>query len=116
MIYVEKYNLTISNPKQEISDVAIKNHIHKTIEKGLLVFIIPEDIKDADKKIKRNYKVGFLFDFLSEIYPNYNIMEKYYIIKDNYHFWFTHRQFWNIYQDYKKDQSKYLLKRSLLCS
>lgn len=116
MIYIEKYDLTISHPTQEVSDIAIKNHIYYNLERGKCIFIIPDDIKNADKKIKRNYKVGFLFDFLGSVYPEKNIMERYHIISDEYQFWFTHRQFWNIYEEYKKDQSKYLLKRSLLCT
>lgn len=118
MIYLEKTDQYLRNPehlKSGFLSVEEKNYLYKNLDKGKCIFLIPEDIENADKKIKRNYKVGFLFDLLGNVYPGKNQTEKFQIISEKYHFWITHRQFRNILDEYQADRLKYLNKRSLLC-
>ena len=55
MIYLYKYDRVITNPAEEIKEVEVKNYLYENLEKGLVVFLIPEDILGFGKNIKKNY-------------------------------------------------------------
>ena len=114
MLYVSEHDTFIKNPLEEIKDIRVKNNLYKNLEKGLISFIIPDDLLDKKKNTKRNYKVGFLFDIISQIYPSKGKEDKYKIISEKYHLWFTYRQFHNVIEEYEKDRKKYIYKRNIL--
>lgn len=114
MIYVSEHDVFIKNPLEEISNISVKNNVYKNLEKGLLSFLVPDDFIDAQKNLKRNYKVGFLYDLLGNIYPSKGKEDKYKIISEKYHLWFTYRQFHNVIEEYEKDRNKYIYKRNIL--
>lgn len=114
MIYLHKYDRIITNPAEEIKEVEVKNYLYENLEKGLVVFLIPEDILNFGKNIKKNYKVGFLYDILTLTYPSKGKEDKHKIISEKYHLWFTYRQFHNVLDEYSESRAKYILKRSLL--
>lgn len=100
--------------------VEIKNFIFENLEKGLIFLIIPEDLflleiksNDSKRHIK-NYKNGFLYDCLSEIYPSYSKEEKHRIIKNKYHMFFTYRQFKSVLDEYNENKDAYLKNRNNL--
>lgn len=97
--------------------VDLKNYIHENLKKGLIFLIIPEDLflldmksNDSKKHIK-NYKIGFLYDALTIMYPLDKKEEKYKIISDKYHLFFTYRQFKSLLDQYNENKNAYLTNR-----
>lgn len=116
MIYIKEYNVLISEPIQikELSPEC-KNHLCSTLDKGEIFFKVPDDfVGKNENKNKNTYKVGFLFDALTEVYPTLDKTKKYEIIKNQYHFFITIRQFRNIINDYVSEKRKFYKNRSLL--
>lgn len=108
MIFIKEKKYTITNPKQKLSK-EINNILFKDLCTGQIIFFIPDqfDVIEDSKNQKKAYKVGFLFDMLTEIYPTYDKTEKFKIIADRYHFWFTYRQFKNILDQYELNKKSY---------
>lgn len=116
MIKILEKNIVITNPKQDIS-VEVKNYLYENLKNGDCIFKTPSDFDQVisnNKKHKKNYKVGFLFDLLGVIYADLGKEAKHEIIKTQYDFEFSYRQFKTILDEYEKDRNKYLLKRNLL--
>lgn len=114
MIILQQFDYVVENPNQEIKDAKIKKFIYDNLEKGLVIFSLPEKISVLDKNLKRNYKVGFLFDFISNVYPLKSKEEKYQIISDKFFLWFTYRQFHNVNEEYARDRDKYYTRPELI--
>ena len=100
--------------------VDLKNYIYENLKKGLIFLIIPDDLflldiksNDSKKHIK-NYKIGFLFDALTIMYPHDKKEEKYKVISDTYHLFFTYRQFKSLLDQYNENKDAYLKNRNNL--
>lgn len=110
MILIEKFECTIKLPSAPDS-LEHKKYLYENLKNGLCVFKIPNDYNkiliDA-KKHKKNYKVGFLYDLLTDIYPNLGKEEKHEIISEQYNLWFTYRQFKNLLDEYQSKKLSYL--------
>jgi len=96
-------------------DKKTSNIIFSNLDKGQCLFVVPEDFNHLKiskiKNHKRNYKVGFLYDALTVVYPDLDKGDKHKIIQDKYHFWFSYRQFKTILDAYEKDKRSYLENR-----
>lgn len=112
MILIKEKAYTVSKPNQKLP-LEISNILFEDLEKGHSIFVVPEkfDFIDDAKNFKKTYKVGFLYDLLTVIYPAYNKTEKFNIIAEKYHFWFTYRQFKNIIDEYLLNREKYITKK-----
>jgi hypothetical protein len=109
-------SLEISDPS-EINNlnVATRNYLFEKLKLGLILFVVPEDFPEQQsKKHKNNYKIGFIYECLSIVYPDLNKTEKYEIISEKYHYFFTYRRFKDIYDEFSKSKTSYIQKRSLL--
>lgn len=104
----------------EIDDLppSIKNSLRTDMDIGYSIFVIPEDLENSEsdqaKNHKKSYKVGFLFDCLTVLYPSYGKEKKAEIISEKYHLWFTYRQFKNLLDEYESKREDYLKRRSSL--
>lgn len=109
MILLKESGYLVKSPKQKLPK-EISNILSEDLQKGYCIFIVPEkfDFVDDAKNFKKTYKVGFLYDLLSEIYPAYGKTEKFKIISEKYHFWFTYRQFKNITDEYFENRANFL--------
>lgn len=110
MIRIENKNYTISDLKG--LSVSQKNFLYENLDKGNCVIKLPEFNSQFSKTeldyVRKAYKVGFLFDLLTEIYPNYNNMHKYKIIDEQYHLFLSHKRLLDIYKkDYVGKFSKF---------
>ena len=107
MIFIKEKDFLLKTPT-EVTTKDISNILVKDLEIGHCIFVMPNifDGFDKPKNIKNAYKVGFLFDLLTEIYPTYDKTAKYNIISDKYHFSFTYRQFKNILDEYELYKTK----------
>ena len=119
MIYLPIQDLTIKNP-EDLKDLPanIRNYIYDNLDKGLLLFLIPDDLENRyhtnEKKIKKNYKFGFLYDMIKATYPQKTKGDIHKIIDEKYHGWVTYRQFYSIIGEYENNRKKYLLQRDFL--
>ena len=116
MIKILEKELMIKTPTQELS-IDVKNYLREHLKNGDCIFKTPvtfDSIIFEKKKHKKNYKVGFLYDILTVIYPEYGKEMKHSIISVQYDFGFSYRQFKTILDEYEKDRNKYLLKPNLL--
>lgn len=109
MILIKEKDLLIKSADQKLTK-EITKMLYEDLNKGHSIIVIPArfDGVENEKIHKKTYKVGFLFEMLSEIYPNINKTEKYNIISEKYHFWITYRQFVNIILDFNQNKSMYL--------
>lgn len=116
MVYIKEFNYLITNLEDDIP-LEIKKHLYENLKKGYVYFKFPNDFDEEHpslKRFKKTYKVGFLFDLLTKIYPAYGKEQKCYIISDEFQMLFTYRQFKTIIDDYEKNRNRYLYKRSSL--
>ena len=120
MIYISEHNLTIEKP-EDINrlSVDVKNTLFSNLEKGRVIIEIPEDFDFLDKKVKpkwhkNNYKIGFIYDCLTILYPQYGKEKKHQIIRDKFHFDFSYRRFKDLYQYYDDNRNLYLENRKFL--
>lgn len=109
-------NISITDPSQiENLSVIDRNYLFENLKLGLILFNVPEDFPLVEsKKHKNNYKVGFIFECLSVVYPDLNKTEKFEIISEKYHYFFTYRRFKDIYDEFSKSKSSYIQNRHLL--
>lgn len=112
MIKIPDTSIIIKTP-EELSNLAVdlKNYLFVNLEKGDVLFKIPsfENQKSIDeKKACKIYKIGFLYDALSAIYPLKKQLEKYKIIHDQYHVFLTYRQYIKFLNEYESDQTEYI--------
>jgi hypothetical protein len=119
MIYLPIQDVTIKNPVDvKCLPAVTRNYIYDNLDKGLMLFLIPDDLENTyhidEKKFKNNYKVGFLYDLILLIYPQKTKSEAHEIIDKKFHCWITYRQFYTIINDYSKDRKKYILQRNFL--
>ena len=118
MLLIPDTNILIKKP-EDVNDlpVSIKNYLYANMEKGLVFFIIPPDfglIEDRNAVLKKhikNYKIGFIYDVLTILYPSKGKEQKYDIISDCFHLFITYRQFKSLYDEYNSSRKKYLEKR-----
>ena len=107
----------IQNPNQ-IKDLPIetRNNLYSLLNRGLVLFIFPDDFKvmNISSSHRFTYKIGFLYDVLSEIYSDMGKTQKYEIISEYYHFFFTYRRFKDKLDEYNASKKKYLINRNLL--
>ncbi len=117
MILIKEYNQVIENPIQfQDLSLEIKNHLVNVMDKGEVFFKFPKDFAGINNENKhRNiYKVGFLYDMLTECYPSMSKTDKHFIISSEYQFFFTYRRFKDVLDEYINDKRKYYKNRSLL--
>ena len=120
MIYIPSLNKLIQNPNEHLTK-EVKNFLFENLDKGYVIFITPEDFDilpetgNVAKNHKKNYKVGFLYDMLTVVYPSYSKSKKHLIISNKYHLWCTYRQLFTIINDYTVNRDKYLKNRKELC-
>lgn len=119
MIYLEQEKVFIKCPcEAEDLTKEILNYLRENLEKGYCVFVTPDDFNELEisnvKKHKKNYKVGFIYDMLTFIYPEYGKEKKHQIIADKYHLWFSYRQFKDVLDEYEQNRKKYIKKRDSL--
>lgn len=110
-------NILIKHPKEiETLDVETKNILYSLLNRGLVVFVFPEDFKNLNisSSHRFTYKIGFLYDVISLIYPDLGKTDKYEIVSEYYHFFFTYRRFKDKLDEYNSTKKKYLENRSLL--
>ena len=119
MLYLYESKTFVKNP-DEIDKLSpsIKEDLYKKLDQGLVLFVMPDEYSNtgysSEKKHKKNYKVGFLYDALLRIYPRMNKMEAHSIISEKYHLWITYRQFFTHVNEYEKAKPKYLIKPKML--
>ena len=94
-------------------NVIIKETKEESFERCINSMI--ETVKEMIEYHKKNYKVGFLYDMLTVVYPSYSKSKKHLIISNKYHLWCTYRQLFTIINDYTIDRNKYLKNRKTLC-
>ena len=119
MIYI-KFHSKIENPEGIKSlPILLQNDLRENFEKGLFLVLVPNDFHGAGtgvnlKKHKNVYKIGFIYDCLTILYPEYGKEKKQEIISEAYHFSFTYRQFKSLYDIYDKNREKYIKNRGVL--
>lgn len=103
MLVLEKYNdLNLSDPKKfnELS-VDVKNYLYGRLDKGLVLFIVPDEFNDKDKAFYKAYKAGFLSELLVEVYGGNLTKNKIHsIISDKYFMFNTRRNFDDLLKHY----------------
>lgn len=120
MIYIPTLNKLIQHPEESLSK-EVKNFLFQNLNKGYVIFITPEDLDflpeagNVAKNHKKNYKIGFLYDMMTIIYPESTKTEKHEIISNKFHLWCVYRQFTSLYNEYFINRDKYLKNRKLLC-
>lgn len=109
MIYIKEKDFLVKHPQDKLSK-DISNILYQDLQRGYAIITIPDrfDAMDKEKNVKKTYKVGFLYDMLTRIYPEMTKTDKYRMISERYHFWFTYRQFVNIILDYEASRELYL--------
>lgn len=114
MIFIKNEEVYIKRPSDaEQLLTSIKNALRKDLEKGHSIFEVPARFDDPDverkdqKSNKQIYKIGFLFDLMGIIYPEYGKEKKFEIIMEKYHFWLSYRQFKTLLDIYEGNREKY---------
>lgn len=95
MILIEGKQYCVSD--FEGFDVRLKNYLYSELDKGNCIIKIPEFVERGTISQKA-YKVGFLFDLLSVVYPNYTNVRKYLIIDQEYHLFLSHKRLLDLYK------------------
>lgn len=97
-------------------DVENKNFLYSLLNRGLVLFVFPDEFRDMNisSSNRFTYKIGFIYDALSIVYPDISKTAKYEIISEYYHFFFTYRRFKDKLDEYNASKKKYLLNRNLL--
>ena len=118
MLLINVDHIVLDPLELEKMDPYIKNGVYKRLEKGFILFLVPEDFplaKSKNPKHLRNvYKVGFIFQCLSIMYPEYDKTKKFKIISKKYHFDFSYRRFITLLNTFEQDKKKFIKKRSSL--
>ena len=105
MIIDENKNVILASPSDYNKlNVSTKNYIYDKLFRGLLLFYIPDKLKDEDRTIKNSYKAGFLDELLKEVYDEevMNVANRYKVISEKYHLFYTPRMFNSLFKNYKK--------------
>lgn len=116
MLYLKERKLLIKSPS-EINglDVELKNQLYEDLKKGHVLFEFPFDFTFvANTNHWKNYKVGFLYDCLTLIYPDMGKTGKWEVISNMYHLFFTYRRFKDVLDEYNIRKREYLGDRKLL--
>lgn len=101
------------NWKEEISmedlSVVERNFLCANLLNGGFLIKIPEEIGISDKEPEKykkmsTYKVGFLYDLLSVVYPDMTVAMKFKIISEKYHLFLGYRRLSDIYKEYRKSK------------
>ena len=93
-----------------VNSIIIWNAIIHLLNRGLVLFQFPTDFETMNISSTHRfaYKVGFLYDCLSILYPDISKTSKYEIISVHYHFFFTYRRFKDKLDEYNNSKKKYL--------
>ena len=107
MIYIPEEEIYLKNPR-DFKDLTVKlrNYLSGNLRRGLCIVKIPDWIQD--KQEKKIYKVGFLNELLGLVYPNHTKKMNYDVISEEYHMWFTYRQFANLIKPYEQSRLDYI--------
>lgn len=117
MLYLKSKGIDLSSISQyQNLNKETKNEIYNDLEKGHCIFVSSSYLKkhfdkseQERKSARKTYKVGFLYDLLTEVYPDKNKTEKQKIISEKYGLEITYRQFKTILDKYEEDKSKYII-------
>lgn len=111
MLFLIKYNILINDPKQiDYLEVEQKNYLYSMLNRGLVLFQYPTEFESMNISSTHRfaYKVGFLYDCLTILYPDVSKTNKYQIISVYYHFFFTYRRFKDKLDEYNVSRKFYL--------
>jgi hypothetical protein len=106
MILVKELKTLIYDYKQALASPELKSFFYKNLDKGHCIFLIPERFNE-NNQMKKSYKIGFIFELLTVIYPSYGKEKKHKIIDENYHLFVNYRQFKNLLDNYEKSRKQY---------
>ncbi len=84
------------------SPFEVRKHIYEKLELGLLILKIPDKFSAKDRTTKNAYKAGFLSDLYDKVYPSRPVKERYEMISERYHLFYTNRMFISFIQKYKE--------------
>lgn len=107
----------IKKPEDVTSlSVDLRNDLYLKLNRGLVIFVFPDDFQamNISSSHRFNYKIGFIHDLLSLVYPDMSKTSKYEIISIYYHFFFTYRRYKDKLDEYNDSKKKYLENRALL--
>jgi len=94
MIYVDFQDVFIKDSKEyDTLQKNIKLWLREYLDKGMMIFKMPEDLSELSKEDKKAYKTGFLYEIMIIVYPEYTKTYIADVISEQYHMWFTYRQF-----------------------
>ena len=103
MIYVDFNDSYIEAPKEyEALNRDIKLWLREYLDKSMLIFKIPDRMAKFSKEDKKAYKVGWLYQIMLSVYPEYTktyIAER---ISEQFQMWISYRQFATLLHVYEK--------------
>ena len=107
MIYIPEEEIYIEDPATfDVLTTKLRQFLFENLRIGQCIVKIPESI--TDKQQRKIYKVGFLNDMLERVYPDHTRTMNHQVISDEYHLWFTYRQFGNLIKPYEASRLDYI--------
>lgn len=110
MIYIDFEDKYIDTPNNYDSlDVNVKLWLREYLDKGMLIFKIPDRLVGFSKEDKKAYKIGWLYEMMSKVYPEYTktyIAER---ISEQFQMWFSYRQFSTLLHVYEKKREEFTI-------
>lgn len=99
MLKIPITNYCIKNP-EELRSLQLHNHdtIKKMIEKKEIIFTVPSTAVNKEKQ----YKIGFLRDCLTILYPELEVRDIYAMLKSNFDVFLSKRSMERNYKVYLK--------------
>lgn len=111
MIYVDFQDVFIKDPNNyESLQKDIKLWLREYLDKGMVIFKMPGNLSEASKNDKKSYKVGFLYEMLVFVYPEYTKSYIADIISEQYQMWTVYRQFSTFLNTYDEKRGKFIQK------
>ena len=116
MLFLNENNIVTKPEDLKAFPVPHKNAMYARLEKGTILFLVPKDFPEDKnpKHLKNVYKVGFIYDCLTIMYPDYGKEKKHSIISNEYHFDLSYRRFKTILDDYERQRESFINARHLL--
>ena len=83
--------------------------LREYLDKGMLIFKVPDRLASFSKEDKKAYKVGYLYEMMLVVYPEYTktyIAER---ISEQFQMWFSYRQFSTLLHVYEKKREEFII-------